>query len=1138
MGQEIKLEKLTPITLDEKQKERLGYANYEKVINDAMESEEVCNIALTGAYGAGKSTIMNTWLRDHSDLKCIHISLAKFDDAAGGQPGDGGTGGGRTGDGGTDSVETKIINQIIHQIKPEVIPQTRFQRKNIVSGWKVLGCTLLIFALLASMLYLFQVPPAQWDKNTGLTLYESFWKYEGNIAALATAGISAFVLLLCIVNAQYQRPIIRAIQVDKSQINLVGEDENGNSEEKFDKYMEEIIYLFRKSDVDALIIEDVDRFDGVEIFNELRQINFLLNQKQIGAKLHGIRKKKEHKKIKFIYLVKDELFRDSGERTKFFDIMIPVVPVMDHSNSYELLKEMLGEEWQAVLDMNYLKTICLYVKDFRILKNIYNEFVLYYSQIKAEKYGTNATKLFVIITYKNIAPIDFALLQRGEGKVWNCFRQAEDERKQRVKELAEEIKRLERQIADIQGELAADMDELDAIFFEDEKGAGDFGCYVIDGRNEHAYQTRKEMVHALKEAEKIEWQYGGNARQDVTKAVKEKLRSLDNDKAYARRSALLAARSEGGAERLQGVIQKKREEIAVCGEASLQSLLLLPDEKIEERLFGAFDEGERLIPVLIRDGMIAEDYAAYMTYFYPNSISEEEYVYLNRVFERKSDAGQKDIPILHPELVLGHLKRSDFLSAALPNTSLYLYVLMNGTEEVLGLAAENLARYQNVDFMLEILEMVKNAEQPEGECLERKWIAAVLRVWEKLGQAFADGMERNVYETLDKIVGLLPFLTDEEIKEAGFSQVLSVNQQDVCARCKIEEIKQLARAGYRFDRIFELPEELRRYAYEHSIYVLTKENVEYILRRFYDEVAEEEIPKRNYTLIMRQEDAPLAKYVLENKMYYLERIYVPYYVSASEEAEVLTELLNEKELRDEREDKMIDYMQVKIQNVSEIKWSDTLEKLLRKNKLAFTKENIMEIWAENEKLTDALQMFVAENYRSQKCGLSFAVMKKYFKETDEECPVALKLCQQLLGIETIEDQAFGNLLQDINIRYQKLKSDSIRWSDEKMAQIIRTDTIDMTEDNLQTMREQNRDDWLYEWIECQLDAYFGLMENEELRKEDELQTLITRDGVDDDDKVRCINYCRRPVRMSEKYSTSVIEAIAAQKLFDENGDEG
>lgn len=1091
MGQEIKLEKLTPITLDEKQKERLGYANYEKVINDAMESEEVCNIALTGAYGAGKSTIMNTWLRDHSDLKCIHISLAKFDDTAGGQPGDGGTGGGRTGDGGTDSVETKIINQIIHQIKPEVIPQTRFQRKNIVSGWKVLGCTLLIFALLASMLYLFQVPPAQWDKNTGLTLYESFWKYEGNIAALVTAGVSAFVLLLCIVNAQYKRPIIRAIQVDKSQINLVGEDENGNSEEKFDKYMEEIIYLFRKSDVDALIIEDVDRFDGVEIFNELRQINFLLNQKQIGAKLHLIRRKKEHKKIKFIYLVKDELFRDSGERTKFFDIMIPVVPVMDHSNSYELLKEMLGEEWQAVLDMNYLKTICLYVKDFRILKNIYNEFVLYYTQIKAEKYGTNATKLFCIITYKNIAPIDFALLQRGEGKVWNCFRQAEDERKQRVKELAEEIKRLERQIADIQGELAADMDELDAV-----------------------------------------------SRQDVTKAVKEKPRSLDNDNAHARRSAALAARSEGGAEHLQEEIQKKREKIAVCGEASLQSLLLLPDEKIEERLFGAFDEGERLIPVLIRDGMIAEDYAAYMTYFYPNSISEEEYVYLNRVFERKSDAGQKDIPILHPELVLGHLKRSDFLSAALPNTSLYLYVLMNGSEEELVLAAENLARYQNVDFMLEILEKAKTAGQPEGESLERKWIAAVLRVWKKLGQAFAGGMQRNVYETLDKIVGLLPLLTDEEIKEAGFSQVLNVNQKDVCAHCKIEEIKQLARAGYRFDRIFELPEELRRYTYKHSIYVLTKENVEYILRQFYEKIAEEEVPKRNYTLIMRQKDAPLAKYVLENKTYYFEEIYVPHYASASEEAEVLTELLNEKELRDEREDKMIDYMQVKIQNVSEIKWSDTLEKLLRKNKLAFTKENIMEIWAENEKLTDALQMFVAENYRSQKCGLSFAAMKKYFKETDEECPVALKLCQQLLGIETIEDQAFGNLLQDINIRYQKLKSDSIRWSDGKMAQIIRTNTIDMKEDNLQTMRTLGRDDWLYEWIECQLDAYFGLMENEELRKEDELQTLITRDGVDDDNKVRCINYCRRPVRMSEKYSTSVIEAIAAQKLFDENGDEG
>ncbi len=738
----------------------------------------------------------------------------------------------------------------------------------------------------------------------------------------------------------------------------------------------------------------------------------------------------------------------------------------------------------------------------------------------------------------NIAPIDFALLQRGEGKVWNCFRQAEDERKQRVKELAEEIKRLERQIADIQGELAADMDELDAIFFEDEKGSGDFGCYVIDGRNEHMYQTRKEMVHALKEARKIEWQYDGNARQDVTKAVKEKLRSLDNDKAYARRSALLAARSEGRTVRLQEEIEKKKEESDACREASLQSLLELAGESTAEKLFGAFEWGERLIPVLIRDGMIAEDYAVYMTYFYPNSISEEEYVYLNRVFERKSDANQKDIPILHPELVLGHLKRSDFLSAALPNTSLYLYVLMNGSEEELGLAAENLARYQNVDFMLEILEKAKTAGQPEGESLERKWVAAVLRVWEKLGQAFADGMERNVYETLDKIVGLLPFLTDEEIKEAGFSQVLSVNQQDVCARCKIEEIKQLARAGYRFDRIFELPEELRRYAYEHSIYVLTKENVEYILRRFYDEVAEEEIPKRNYTLIMRQEDAPLAKYVLENKMYYLERIYVPYYVSASEEVEVLTEFLNEKELRDEREDGVIDGMQVKIWDASEIIWSDTLEKLLQKNKLAFTKENILEVWSKEQELTEGLRAFVAENYRFQKCGLRFVEMKNYFGETNEKHPVASKLCQQLLDIEEIEDEAFGNLVRDINICYQRMKSDSIRWSDGKMAQIIRTDTIDMTEDNLQTMREQNRDDWLYEWIECQLDAYFGLMENEELRKEDELQTLITRDGVDDDDKVRCINYCRRPVRMLEKYSTSVIEAIAAQKLFDENGDEG
>lgn len=180
------LKTLTPIILDDEQKEKLNYSNYEVLLDDVVSSGSYCNVALTGGYGAGKSTILNTYEKEHT-YKSIHISLAKLNGEE------------------TEIVQAKLINQIIHQIEPKLIPQTQFKIKNIVGWKKVALITLVLFIFVTSVLYLLSVPSSQ------VSLYDTFWQYKENVVMLVLALRSFLGLLLVVVNAQLKIPLIKSI---------------------------------------------------------------------------------------------------------------------------------------------------------------------------------------------------------------------------------------------------------------------------------------------------------------------------------------------------------------------------------------------------------------------------------------------------------------------------------------------------------------------------------------------------------------------------------------------------------------------------------------------------------------------------------------------------------------------------------------------------------------------------------------------------------------------------------------------------------------------------------------------------------------------------------------------------------------
>lgn len=110
---------------------------------------------------------------------------------------------------------------------------------------------------------------------------------------------------------------------------------------------------------------------------------------------------------------------ENKEKSKFFDFEIPIIPAVNNSNSFNKLKEWIGEE--NSLNLKFLRNVCLYIDDMRLLKNIFNDFVFYENRLNNGIHLDN-DKLFAMMIYKNIFPKDFSELQFERGFVHCLFR--------------------------------------------------------------------------------------------------------------------------------------------------------------------------------------------------------------------------------------------------------------------------------------------------------------------------------------------------------------------------------------------------------------------------------------------------------------------------------------------------------------------------------------------------------------------------------------------------------------------------------------------------------------------------------------------------------------------------------------------
>ena len=149
----------------------------------------------------------------------------------------------------------------------------------------------------------------------------------------------------------------------------------------FDKFLHRVLQLFDQANADAIIFEDLDRYDVTLIFEKLREISDLAYSRE---KL-GLRQRK--KPLRFFYLIRDDVFTAS-DRSKFFDFIIPVVPYVDASNSCDQLLQQFEEAGSSGLFSKlFLQDVSLYLGDMRLVSNIVNEFSVYRGRLSGSGLG-------------------------------------------------------------------------------------------------------------------------------------------------------------------------------------------------------------------------------------------------------------------------------------------------------------------------------------------------------------------------------------------------------------------------------------------------------------------------------------------------------------------------------------------------------------------------------------------------------------------------------------------------------------------------------------------------------------------------------------------------------------------------------
>lgn len=663
-------ELLTPCLLNEND------ASYESVIalQYAMSKPESKNIAVTGGYGSGKSSVINTYLQKSSiaEDKILRISLSNFADKTD-----------STSEGGEldyeNMIEELLFKQVFHKSNAIKTCRTKQRRLLHIPIQYVCGITALLMILLFCILLLCNKVHIVFPDSV-LSLYREHISAECqflqriilDIVAMLYIVVCVF-LLVGIIIKRGRRFNIASLKTDNVQIDL---EKDGTY---LCRNLDEILYFLRAGEYEVVVWEDLDRIAHSEkLFLKLREINVLLNEAKTICR--------RYKPIRFIYAIRDDIF--TGEiRTKFFDYIVPVIPVVDTYNAGDYLIKKYGTVLEGV-EKQDIAVLGMYIRGKRELTNIMNEYITYKRSLEIEN-GESKKKLLALLIYKNLFPKDYAEIYERKGFLYALF--------------CDNNKHIfyDKLLSEVNSRISHSFDVLRKLEEDNVKVRQEVVGYIIQYYNVtkliiggkaypiEDFETNEFLFERLRknEVDKYCYDTGDEAGECAYNLVFEDIKSaIDPDNTIDERLWNNNEQQQEEKERLQTL---QKEVIRKRG-LRLRSLLKENEPREAKRLIENVcksavkgekmwsDEMQRqveILQVLISAGYIEEDYPTYMSHSYDGILTEKDFVFINSVM--RYEALDSDYKLDNTPAVYLRLSTENYRDRSILNASLLNYLIDN-----------------------------------------------------------------------------------------------------------------------------------------------------------------------------------------------------------------------------------------------------------------------------------------------------------------------------------------------------------------------------------------------------------------------------------------------------------------------------